>query len=321
MTDAHRHVARGEGRHFLCSPRDPASPVGPLDRVFVGFHPWQFLPSSTGPVPTTTGPTSTGPVPTSSPHLLWGHSPQNRGLSLENGGLSPDIQCLSPENRIECQGQPPCVKSRENTISPHGLNNLREILASGAAHGIGEIGLDRLKCRTIPQAMREAFTAQLRIAAEFARPVVLHGAKCWGEVVRECRKFAGTVPNSAGTVPAFIFHGFSRSEGLIPEIIAIGGYISVGPALLNDHAVNYRRMAKALPDEILLVESDATANSLGTVPKNAGTGPNGAGTGPENLGTGPTVVDVAECLARLRGVPLDVLVARLESNADRIAGL
>ena len=76
-----------------------------------------------------------------------------------------------------------------------------------------------------------------------------------------------------------------------------------------------------MPDEILLVESDATANSLGTVPKNAGTGPNGAGTGHENMGTGPTVVDVAECLARLRGVPLDVLVARLESNADRIAGL
>ena len=61
----------------------------------------------------------------------------------------------------------------------------------------------------------------------------------------------------AGGIPAFMFHGFSRSEGLLPEIFAINGYVSVGAAILNDHAVNYRGMAVALPDERLLVESDS----------------------------------------------------------------
>ena len=59
-----------------------------------------------------------------------------------------------------------------------------------------------------------------------------------------------------GRIPAFIFHGFSRSAGLLPEIFALGGYVSIGPALLNDHAVNYRVLAKELPLEWTLVETD-----------------------------------------------------------------
>ena len=125
--------------------------------------------------------------------------------------------------------------------------------------GVGEIGLDRLKVREIPPAMRAAFDAQLALAAKLRRPVVLHGAKCWGQVVAACRTYAGSVP-------AFLFHGFSRSGGLLPDIVALGGYISVGPAVLNDHAVNYRELVKAIPLDRLLVESDATVETAGSVP-------------------------------------------------------
>ncbi len=172
---------------------------------------------------------------------------------------------------------------------PLDVESLRKRLAGDRALGVGEIGLDRLKSRTIPEAMRKAFAEQLALASEFRRPVVLHGAKCWGEVVAACRPFADRIP-------AFLFHGFSRSGGLIPEIVRMNGFVSIGPALLNDHAVNYRQLAKAIPMDSLLVESDATAESA--------------------LQT-PSVVDVATRLAGLRGLPLDVLEARLEANAER----
>lgn len=125
--------------------------------------------------------------------------------------------------------------------------------------GVGEIGLDRLRERTVSAAMRTAFEAQLALAAELRRPVVLHGARCWGEVVRGCRPFAGRIP-------AFLFHGFSRSEGLLPEIFALNGFISVGPAVLNDHAVNYRALVRALPADRLLVETDRTEESAAEHP-------------------------------------------------------
>ena len=129
------------------------------------------------------------------------------------------------------------------------LEAIRSQLIADPSAGVGEIGLDRLKTKSIPDAPRALFAQQLALAAELRRPVVLHGAKCWGEVVAACRPYTGRIP-------AFLFHGFSRSAGLLPEIFALGGYVSIGPALLNDHAVNYRVLAKELPLERTLVETD-----------------------------------------------------------------
>ena len=129
------------------------------------------------------------------------------------------------------------------------LSDLESRLAADARLGVGEIGLDRLREKEIPAVMREAFAAQLELAAGFRRCVVLHGAKCWGQVVDGCRRHAGSIP-------AFLFHGFSRSDGLLGDIAALNGFISVGPALLNDHAVNYRALAKDLPPNRILIETD-----------------------------------------------------------------
>ena len=134
---------------------------------------------------------------------------------------------------------------------------LRSKLLANPAAGVGEIGLDRLKVRDIPPLMREVFEAQLMLALELNRPVVLHGAKCWGQVVATIRKL--TTHDSQLT--AFLFHGFSRSDGLIPDIVKLNGFISVGPAVLNDHAVNYRALVKKIPLDRLLVETDAVVGA------------------------------------------------------------
>ena len=131
---------------------------------------------------------------------------------------------------------------------------IRAAAVADPASGIGEIGLDRLRTKTVTPAQRSLFEAQLRLAADLHRPVVLHGAKCWGEVVRMVKPFAKDVPS-------FLFHGFSRSGGLIPEIVALNGFISVGKAVLNDHAENYRELVSRLPHDRLLVETDDEAEA------------------------------------------------------------
>lgn len=214
MTDAHCHVARGSGRHFLCEPCDlSGATVG--DLCSAGFHPWY--------------------------------------------------------------------------LDGFDAAELRRRLVADSRLGVGEIGLDRLREKEIPQRMREVFEAQLALAAELGRPVALHGAKCWGEVVETIRRVA---PKG---IPALLFHGFSRSAGLLPEIVAMNGYVSVGPAILNDHAVNYRALAKALPAERLLVETDCV---------------------PETAASTPAVEEVAAKLAEVRGERMESLAARLEENAD-----
>jgi Tat protein secretion system quality control protein TatD with DNase activity len=72
--------------------------------------------------------------------------------------------------------------------------------------------------------------------------------------------------------------------------------VSVGPAVLNDHAVNYRELVKSIPDKMILVESDATAG---------------------NANEQPSVVDIARKTAELRGMDFESFAGLMEKNAVR----
>lgn len=163
------------------------------------------------------------------------------------------------ENDVKFYGHHPW-DFLENLPPENWLENLRERLIKDPAAGVGEIGLDRLKVKNIPSIMEEAFLSQLSLASELNRPVVLHGAKCWGRVVSTVKNVlekSGSIGKSQ-SIPAFLFHGFSRSDGLIPEIVSLNGFISVSSAILNDHAINYRKMVSEIPLDILLIETDYT---------------------------------------------------------------
>ena len=178
----------------------------------------------------------------------------------------------------------------------------REKLSADPHAGVGEIGLDRLKERAVSPAQRAAFAAQLEIAAEFRRPVVMHGAKCWGEVVAACRPYAGRIP-------AFLFHGFSRSGGLLPDIAALNGFVGVGAALLNDHAVNYRELVREVPIERVLVETDADYGRAAARPSPGGS--------PGRAGARPSPEEIMRKLAELRGMESAALEAVVDANAAR----
>ena len=173
---------------------------------------------------------------------------------------------------------------------------LRSKLLANPKAGVGEIGLDRLKVRDIPPLMREVFESQLALALELRRPVVLHGAKCWGQVVTTvCRHL------SHSPTPSFLFHGFSRSDGLIPEIVELNGFISVGPAVLNDHAVNYRELVKKIPLDRLLVETDAVVGA--------------------RVPTRPHIRDVLVKTADILNLSAAELERITDENADRFLGI
>ena len=173
------------------------------------------------------------------------------------------------------------------------IDEIRRRLESEPRIGVGEIGLDRLKEHAVSQRMREVFEVQLRLAFEFNRPIVLHGAKCWGQVVWTVNSIIRSSDHPI--ISPLLFHGFSRSDGLIPDIVALGGYISVGPAVLNDHAVNYRDLVKKIPIDRLLIETDRT---------------------PENAAECPSVVEVAAKTAEIRGCSLAELEVLTDRNAD-----
>jgi len=178
------------------------------------------------------------------------------------------------------------------------LASLRSELLAHPNAGVGEIGLDRLKSRDIPPLMREVFEAQLALALGLGRPVVLHGAKCWGQVVAVVKRMIGVGLATSDGRQAFLFHGFSRSDGLIPEIVKLNGFISVGPAVLNDHAVNYRELVKKIPLGRLLVETDRTSSS-----------------------DSPSISDILAKTADILHLSVAELERITDENADRFLGV
>lgn len=166
---------------------------------------------------------------------------------------------------------------------------LRRRLLADPKLGVGEVGLDRLKDKNISPRMREVFESQLRLGIELGRPIVLHGAKCWGQVVN-------TILQLQLHTSTLLFHGFSRSDGLIPEIAKLGGFISVGPSVLNDHAVNYRELVKKIPDECLVLETDRTE---------------------ANAADCPAVSTICAKVAELRGRSAEEIESLTDANALR----
>ena len=75
--------------------------------------------------------------------------------------------------------------------------------------------------------------------------------------------------------------------------------VSVGPAVLNDHAVNYRDLVKKIPAEMLLLETDRTV---------------------ENEAECPGIEEIARKVAELRGLSFEALEALIERNAERFCG-
>ena len=73
----------------------------------------------------------------------------------------------------------------------------------------------------------------------------------------------------------------------------------MGPAVLNDHAVNYRALVKKIPLDRLLLETDRTE---------------------ANAAECPSVRDVAAKVAELRGLPSGELEKLTDANAARFAG-
>ena len=280
MTDAHCHVSCG----------DPSVREFIVGRDFFGIHPWETLTATTT---TLTATTSALNDPTQTP------------IDLDSTLID------STQTPIDL------IDSTQTLIDPNSsrvMAALRARLLANPRAGVGEIGLDRLKVRDIPPLMREVFEQQLALALELRRPVVLHGAKCWGQVVETIKNYELRIKNYGIKPPSihnsslpihdssfiihnsFLFHGFSRSAGLIPDIVALNGYISVGPAVLNDHAVNYRELVKKIPMDRLLVETDRTD------------------------GTGVSIYDVLARTAELRGTSAAELERITDANADAFMG-
>jgi TatD DNase family protein len=117
---------------------------------------------------------------------------------------------------------------------------------------VGEIGLDffiPMLCEPAMRAKQEHFfRAQLRMAREFALPVLMHVRRSQDQVLKHVRQ----IPPAGG-----IAHAFNGSFQQAQIYIDLGFKLGFGGAMTFTRALQIRRLATDLPLEAIVLETDA----------------------------------------------------------------
>jgi TatD DNase family protein len=127
----------------------------------------------------------------------------------------------------------------------------------------GEIGLDYHYDHSPREVQREVFRRQLGIACDLDLPVVIHSRAADEETIEILREHvgAGVSPvnhaQDARTTPrAGVLHCFGGSLQMAEQAIELGFFISFAGNLTFKKADDLRAIARTLPLERLLVETD-----------------------------------------------------------------
>lgn len=181
-------------------------------------------------------------------------------------------------------------------------------LVSAAAEpkvvAIGETGLDyyRLGERTLAQMewQRERFRTHIRAARRAGKPLVVHTRSSSADTLRLLRE------EGADAVGG-VMHCFTETLEVARAALDLGFSISFSGILTFKNAADLREVARALPADRILIETDSPY--LAPVPYRG------------KLNQPAYVPHVAAQLAELRGVTLETIARQCSDNTRRLFGL
>ena len=177
------------------------------------------------------------------------------------------------------------------------LEQLARLAPVGVA--IGEIGLD--PAYSVPLEIQEAaFRRQLRLAGDLGLPVLIHCRRAFQRTLRilqeeQCGRQGG------------IMHAFSGSVEMAREFIRLGFAIAVSGTVTWTNAERPLRLARELPLEQLVLETDA--------PDMTPQRYRGQSNRPA------WIAETAACVAAVRGIPVEMLAAATTATARRVLRL
>jgi TatD DNase family protein len=132
------------------------------------------------------------------------------------------------------------------------LERLGEALAANRDDArlvaVGEIGLDGFVPGLEPARLERFCAAQLKLAREFALPVLLHSRRAVDPLLKLLRRTQ---------VAGGIAHAFAGSPQQAEAFTGIGFKLGFGGTVTYERALRIRRVAAAVPLDAIVLETDA----------------------------------------------------------------
>ena len=198
-------------------------------------------------------------------------------------------------------GLDPGVRAHHDEPLDEAMSRLEALIRAhrDVVVAVGETGMDLFRTGERGQAaQREAFRAHLALAKELGLPLQIHDR----DAHRECVE----VLEADGAPERTVLHCFSGGAELAAACAEHGWYASVAGPLTYPANDDLRAAVATLPDELLLVETDAPY----LPPKRWRGRPNGSW----------LMADTVRFLAEQRGVALEAFCDTVRLNTETVYG-
>lgn len=182
---------------------------------------------------------------------------------------------------------------------------LRELAADSAVVAIGETGLDFYRDASPRADQERAFRVQIQLARDAGKPLVIHMRSGEGPDRDAVSATMELLAREADGV-SVVLHCFSAPPERVAEAAERGWACSFAGNVTYPKAAALRAAAALVPDDLILVETDA--------PFLAPQSRRGRANEPA------LVVETAREVAAARGVSYEDLERQVEANAERIFG-
>lgn len=164
---------------------------------------------------------------------------------------------------------------------------------------LGETGLDRYWDTAPLELQRDYFDRHMRLSQETGLPFVVHMRDCEEDILEMLRDARRRGPLAG------VMHSYTGSTAGADECVQLGLYISFAGMVTYKRSDALRQTAAAVPDDRILIETDAPYLSPEPVRKVRRNEP-------------AHLRHTAERLAAVRGVPLETFAAATTANAQRL---
>lgn len=133
------------------------------------------------------------------------------------------------------------------------IDQMRSLLASTPQIvAVGECGIDKVRSNASLAEQRTWLEAQMRLACQFHRPILLHTVRAWSETIEIRRELA----QEFDPLPPIVLHGF-RAKGEVARMM-----LSHGFALSFGRHYDSAALRLAYEANELLVETDDLPQGL-----------------------------------------------------------
>ena len=134
------------------------------------------------------------------------------------------------------------------------LNTLRDLALQPKVVAIGEIGIDYYWKKVAPDAQTRAFRAQLELADEIGKPVIIHNRAATEEVMSILSQH---FMRHSSHATRGVLHSFSGDIAVAQQAFELGLLIGFTGPVTFKKADALREVARAVPIDQFVIETDA----------------------------------------------------------------